>query len=78
MNSKTGYFAKNRMLSATVIHPSCMLSDAYATAFMAMGVKRSKDFLDAQPKLDAYLVYSDLEGNWKTFITQAVQQEIID
>ena len=73
ISTKTGYFAKNRMLSATVIHPSCMLSDAYATAFMCMGIKKSKDFLLTHTELKVYFVYSDKQGNWKTFSTENLE-----
>jgi len=73
ISTKTGYFAKNRMLSATVIHPSCMLSDAYATAFMCMGIKKSEDFLLTHTELKVYFVYSDKQGNWKTFSTENLE-----
>ena len=73
ISTKTGYFAKNRMLSVTVIHPSCMLSDAYATAFMAMGIKNSKEFTNLHPELKVYIVYSDKKGDWKTFSTENLE-----
>src|SRR5690606_10116533 len=37
----TGYPAKNNLLSATVIALDCMRADAYATAFMVMGLEKS-------------------------------------
>ena len=73
ISTKTGYFEKNRMLSVTVIYPSCMLSDAYATAFMAMGIKKSKEFLHLHSKLKVYIVYSDIKGGWKTFSTENLE-----
>ena len=73
ISTETGYFAKNRMLSVTVIHPSCMLSDAYATAFMCMGIKKSKEFARDNPDLKLYFVYSDKNGNWKTFSTRNLE-----
>jgi len=73
ISTKTGYFAKNRMLSVTVIHPSCMLSDAYATAFMAMGIKKSKEFINLHPELKVYIVYSDKKGDWTTFSTENLE-----
>ena len=73
ISTETGYFAKNRMLSVTVIHPSCMLSDAYATAFMCMGIKKSKEFASDNPDLKLYFVYSDKNGNWKTFSTKNLE-----
>ena len=73
ISTKTGYFAKNRMLSVTVIHPSCMFSDAYATAFMCMGIQKSKEFAKNNPGLKLYFVYSDKAGNWKTFSTENLE-----
>lgn len=73
ISTETGYFAKNRMLSVTVIHPSCMLSDAYATAFMCMGIKKSKEFARDNPDLKLYFVYSDKNGNWETFSTKNLE-----
>ncbi|MGY8951143.1 MAG: FAD:protein FMN transferase [Flavobacteriales bacterium] len=73
ISTETGYFAKNRMLSVTVIHPSCMLSDAYATAFMCMGIKQSKEFARDNPDLKLYFVYSDKNGNWETFSTKNLE-----
>ena len=38
----TGYPVQHTLLSATVMAPDCMTADAYATAFMVMGLERSK------------------------------------
>ena len=70
ISTETGFFAKNRMLSATVIHPSCMFSDAYATTFMTMGVKKSKEFAQNHKELKVNFVYSDKNGDWKTYSSE--------
>ena len=70
ISTHTGFFATNRMLSVTVIHPSCMLADAYATAFMAMGIKQTKDFVNLYSELKVYIVYSDSNGNWRIFTSE--------
>ena len=44
INPITGSPVQNRLLSVTVIHDQCVLADAYATAFMVMGVKETKKF----------------------------------
>ena len=74
----TGYPVQNRLLSATVIHKSCMLADAYATAFMVLGVKKSKEFALANTDLEIYLVYTDNSGNWKTYISPEMQKRIVN
>jgi len=76
ISTETGYFAQNRMLSVTVLHTSCMLSDAYATAFMCMGIKKSKELVSKHPELEVYFVYSDKQGNWKIFVSENLEEKI--
>ncbi len=42
INPTTGYPSENEILSVTIIHPECILADAYATAFMAMGLEEAQ------------------------------------
>jgi thiamine biosynthesis lipoprotein len=55
----TGYPVAHNLLSATVVAKDCMSADAYATAFMVMGVEKSKRFLDVHPQIAACLIYYD-------------------
>jgi len=66
------------LLSVTVIHDNCMLADAYATAFMVMGVKKTKQFVASNPEIEIYLVYTGNDGDWKTFISPSMQKRIIN
>ena len=78
INPFSGFPAQNRLLSATVIHDKCMLADAYSTAFMVMGVKKSKKFVLEHPELEIYLVYTGKDGSWKTYISPEMQKRIVD
>jgi thiamine biosynthesis lipoprotein len=71
----TGYPAKNNLLSASVTADDCMTADAYATAFMVMGLERSKQFLSENKnlKLEVYFIY-DEKGVWKTFVTENLRK----
>jgi len=69
LNTKTGYPTQSDLLSASVIAKNCTLADGYATAFMTMGFKKSKDFLAKHPELQAFFVYSDEQGNVKIYHT---------
>lgn len=42
----TGYPVEHNLVSVTVIHPLCMLADAYATAFMSMGETEAINLAD--------------------------------
>jgi thiamine biosynthesis lipoprotein len=67
----TGLPAKNNLLSASVVAPDCMTADAYATAFMVMGLDRAKAFLEAHQnlQLSVFFIY-DEQGTTKTYFSQ--------
>ncbi|MBT6081748.1 MAG: FAD:protein FMN transferase, partial [Polaribacter sp.] len=46
----------------------CADVDAYATAFMAMGLKKSKKFLQEHPLIDGVLLFID-DGRLKEYST---------
>ncbi len=77
LNPFTGYPAKNNLLSASVIAKDCMTADAYATAFMVMGVEKSKAFLAAHKELqlDVFFIY-DEDGKLKTYSTKGIDANI--
>ena len=72
----TGYFARNRMLSASVLTSSCIKADAYATVFMIMGIEKSKRFIKYRDDLDFYFVYTNDQGEWQTFATTGLIDNI--
>jgi thiamine biosynthesis lipoprotein len=78
INPFTGFPAKNRLLSVSIIHNNCMLADAYATAFMSMGVKKSKEFLNKNQDIEGYLIYTDNYGNWETYISDNFKERLIN
>ncbi len=71
----TGYPAKNNLLSASVFANDCMTADAYATAFMVMGLEKSKQFLIDNPslQLEVFFVY-DEKGELKTYTSESVKK----
>jgi FAD:protein FMN transferase len=73
INPFTGYPVKHNLLSATVFAADCMSADAYATAFMVMGLEKSKAFLSAHPELglDVFFIY-DSEDDFKTYASKGL------
>ena len=68
INTKTGYASESNLLSASVISKAdCADVDGYATAFMAMGLEKTKLFLDKHPELKAFLIYIDENGEMQTY-----------
>lgn len=77
INPKTGYQVDHSVLSVSVIADDCITADAYATAFMVLGLEESKKVLEAYPSLDALIIYDDA-GTIKTFQTQGVEENLLE
>jgi len=66
----TGYPVRDRLLSVTIIAENCALADGIATACMVMGIERAREFLKGNLQFDAYLIFSDEAGNFRTWYTE--------
>lgn len=73
IDPRTGYPVQHTLLSATVMANDCGRADAFATAFMVMGLEEAKQFLALHPELEleAYLIYDD-NGTFKTWMSQGM------
>jgi thiamine biosynthesis lipoprotein len=68
INPKTGYATESNLLSVSVIADlDCADVDAYATAFMAMGLEKTKSFLDKNTKLEVILLFTNAKGNLEEY-----------
>lgn len=65
IDPRTGKPVQHSLLSATVAAPDCATADAYATAFMVMGLEESERLLEKHRQLGAILIYSDKEGKMR-------------
>ncbi len=77
INPKTGYSEISNLLSATVIAGNATLADAYGTLMMVIGLDRSIELLNRHPELMGYLVYTDDEGHFATYVSPSLEQHII-
>lgn len=77
IDPKTGYPAQNNLLSVTVIAGDCMTVDAYATAFMVMGLEKTMAYLQQDTSLNAYLIYADENGAMKSTQTKGIAEMLI-
>ncbi len=73
IDPKTGYPARNQLLSATIIADDCATADAVATACMVLGKERTIEFLNLHTEFDGYLIYSDESGNFKTWMSEKLK-----
>ena len=77
INPITGRATQSDVLSATVVAPSTMLADGYATMFMVMGLAKSKAFLEKHPDFAVLLVYSDDKHQEAIYKTKSFEKLII-
>lgn len=77
INPATGYPVSHSLLSASVLAGDCCTADAYATAFMVMGVDRTRQFLNENPGLGVYLIYVDSSGTMQTYISQGLNELVL-
>ena len=77
IDPKTGYPAKNNLLSVSVVAKDCMTADAFATAFMVMGLDRSKEFLSLNKglNLEVFFIY-DEKGDMKTYTSESLKLQM--
>lgn len=64
IDPQTGYPSQLDILGATVIADDCMTADAYATAFMVMGMERSIEIAGRIPGLHYYFIYEKSDGSF--------------
>ena len=76
VNPKTGLPFQHTLLSASVMAPDCATADAYATAFMVMGMEKARAVLEKHPELQAYFIYSADNGQTATWHTPGLKQYI--
>ncbi len=76
IDPRTGYPAKNRLLSTTIVADNCTIADGIATACMVMGKEKAIDFITSHPGLSAYFVFSDDSGNFKTWMSDDLKKKI--
>jgi len=63
----TGLPVEHSLLSATVVARTCAIADAYATAFMVMGIDKAKQLLARHADLQAYLIYTAEDGTMQVW-----------
>lgn len=68
INPTTGESQQRDILSATVYAKDCMTADAYATAFMVLGLEESQKLLKNIKDIEVCFIYDSSEGHklWKS------------
>lgn len=77
IDPRTGYSRVSRLLSATVVAPTCAEADALGTMFMALGDAAARSFAEAHPELPVYLIFAGSGGQYEEYLSPAMEKLII-
>ena len=76
INPKSGYPEISSLLSATVLTSDCMTADAYATAFMVMGLDRAFELASETSGLEACFIYGTENGELGVMYTEGLKEKM--
>jgi thiamine biosynthesis lipoprotein len=67
---------ENEMVAVIILGQECVKADAYATAFMVMGITESIDFVETNPfeSFEAYFIYKNEKGEFKTYASPGLTE----
>nr|WP_129732743.1 FAD:protein FMN transferase [Parabacteroides goldsteinii] len=74
IDPRTGYPSEQNILSATIVADDCITADAYATAFMAMGLEKARQAAKNIPDIEYYIIYSDENGKHQIEYSEGMLQ----
>lgn len=72
IDPRTGYNARHNLLSASVFADDCMSADAYATAFMVLGLEASRRIVERE-NIDAFLIYQGEGGELASYVSEGIK-----
>lgn len=74
----SGYPVEHNLLATSVIAENCMTADAYATAFMVMGVEKSLALAQKLPDIEAFLIYENETGKLNVIYTDGFKEYLVE
>jgi FAD:protein FMN transferase len=73
----SGMATNDPLMSVTVIAPTGIDADAYATALLVMGLEKARIWMNKDFALPVYLIYFDQYSGWKEELNDAFNDKII-
>lgn len=73
VDPRTGNISRNTLLSISIIADECAMADGVATGCLVMGKDKAIEFLGIHPEFEAFMVYSDESGNFKTWTSERLK-----
>jgi len=77
LDPRTGYSVQTDLLSVSVFSNDCMSADAYATAFMIMGMDNAEKLIANNEDLDAIFIYGTEDGGMSVKATEGIKNAIL-
>ncbi len=78
IDPKTGYPVQHSLLSASVVANDCMTADAFATAFMVVGLEKGIEMSENIPGIEVFFIYADESGNNKVYMSEGFGEYIVN
>ncbi len=78
IDPKTGYPVQHSILSSSVIANNCMTADAFATAFMVLGLEKGIEVAKKVPEIEVFFIYADEKGENQVYMSEGFKQYIIE
>lgn len=78
IDTKTGYPVQHSILSSTVVANNCMTADAFATAFMVLGLEEGIEVSKMVPEIEVFFIYSDENGENRVYMSEGFKEYIIE
>ena len=77
IDPRLGTPVQHNILSATVLAKDCTTADAYATAFVVMGLEKALDFCQKHPELNAYFICDGEGDSYEIHYTPGMEKYIV-
>ncbi len=77
INPRTGYSALSRLLSVTVVAPTCAEADALGTMFLAMGADKAIQKAESLPGVKVYFILSSEDGGYEEYVSEEMKKLIM-
>lgn len=78
IDPKSGYPIQHSLLSTTVLADSCMTADAYATAFMVLGLDKSIEIANSISEIEVYFIYAGDDGELKSYFSDGFKSLLLE
>ena len=78
IDPKTGLPVQRDIVGASVYAPTCMEADAYATAFMVLGMEKSRRIVEKLPSVEACLIYLNADGKMEVWMSDGIRELVLE